>query len=570
MAQQPTRAIPRPKQPRFKVAVDENSIGPTATRPKLVNMTGNKVNLDKSKAVLPPATRYAAANRAALGEIHNVRKKEPLLKNKENAVPSKAPVAKDNVPGGVKRRRSPSLHAATARPARIPHPPVSNVNKATNPPAKPVSKVTVDGRKNALSVSEPEPPRRLGRMLQAINTRRQSQVILSSSCDSRKSSERVAFPSERPSSVVLSSRAASPVATSEAALQDEEDEDDTIHPPAKPIVETKEEPAPSRPSPESEATQTPKSEARRPEELFEQMTDGDWLYAPPEKRMEYRKEVERVASTFKEEPDLDDPTMVAEYADEIFEYMAKLEEESMPRPDYMAGQQEITWEMRATLVDWLLQVHLRYQMLPETLWIAVNIIDRFLSKRIVSVVKLQLVGVTAMFIAAKYEEIIAPGVDEYVKMTESGYKRDEILKGEKIVLQTIDFRISSYCSPYSWVRRISKADNYNLQTRTLCKFLMELTLLDYRFLRAKPSLIAAIGMYSARRMLGQDWNDAFIYYSGHVEEELRMGHDFIVEALAQPEFESQYIYKKYTSRKFLKASLYACNWAQEHYQSPRK
>jgi hypothetical protein len=177
----------------------------------------------------------------------------------------------------------------------------------------------------------------------------------------------------------------------------------------------------------------------------------------------------------------------------------------MPRPDYMAGQQEITWEMRATLVDWLLQVHLRYQMLPETLWIAVNIIDRFLSKRIVSVVKLQLVGVTAMFIAAKYEEIIAPGVDEYVKMTEGGYKRDEILKGEKIVLQTIDFRISSYCSPYSWVRRISKADNYNLQTRTLCKFLMELTLLDYRFLRAKPSLIAAIGMYSARRMLGYDW-----------------------------------------------------------------
>ncbi|CAG8696677.1 13674_t:CDS:2, partial [Acaulospora colombiana] len=412
---------------------------------------------------------------------------------------------KDNVPGGVKRRRSPSLHAATARPARIPQPPVSNVNKATNPPTRPAPKAIVDVRKNALAVSEPEPPRRLGRMLQALNTRRQSQVILSSSCDSAKSSVRVAFPSERPSSVVLSSRAASPVATSEAALQDEEDEDNTIHPPAKPVVEKKEEPAPSRPSSEPETTETPKPEVRRPEELFEQMTDGDWLYAPPEKRMEYRKEVERVASTFKEEPDLDDPTMVAEYADEIFEYMAKLEEDSMPRPDYMAGQQEITWEMRSTLVDWLLQVHLRYQMLPETLWIAVNIIDRFLSKRIVSVVKLQLVGVTAMFIAAKYEEIIAPGVDEYVKMTEGGYKRDEILKGEKIVLQTIDFRISTYCSPYSWVRRISKADNYNLQTRTLCKFLMELTLLDYRFLRAKPSLIAAIGMYSARRMLGQDW-----------------------------------------------------------------
>lgn len=65
-------------------------------------------------------------------------------------------------------------------------------------------------------------------------------------------------------------------------------------------------------------------------------------------------------------------------------------------------------EMRTTLIDWLLQVHLRYHMLPETLWIAVNIVDRFLSLRVVSLIKLQLVGVTAMFVAAKYEEILAP------------------------------------------------------------------------------------------------------------------------------------------------------------------
>lgn len=55
------------------------------------------------------------------------------------------------------------------------------------------------------------------------------------------------------------------------------------------------------------------------------------------------------------------------------------------------------------------------------------------------------------------------------------------------------------------MRRISKADDYDIQTRTLSKFLMEVTLLDHRFLRAKPSLIAAVGMYLARRMLGGDW-----------------------------------------------------------------
>ncbi len=161
--------------------------------------------------------------------------------------------------------------------------------------------------------------------------------------------------------------------------------------------------------------------------------------------------------------------------------------------------------MRTTLIDWLLQVHLRYHMLPETLWIAVNLVDRFLSVRVVSLVKLQLVGVTAMFIAAKYEEILAPSVEEFVYMTENGYTKDEILKGERIILQTLDFTVSSYCSPYSWVRRISKADDYDIQTRTLSKFLMEVTLLDHRLIRCKPSMIAAVGMYLARKMLGGDW-----------------------------------------------------------------
>ena len=177
----------------------------------------------------------------------------------------------------------------------------------------------------------------------------------------------------------------------------------------------------------------------------------------------------------------------------------------MPSPDYMDGQSEITWSMRQTLVDWLLQVHIRYHMLPETLWIAINIVDRFLTKRVVTMGKLQLVGVTAMFIAAKYEEILAPSVEEFVFITDNGYQREEILKGERIVLQTLEFKISQYCSPYSWMRKISKADDYDLQTRTLSKFLTEVTLLDHRFLRVKPSMIAAIGMYTARRMLGGEW-----------------------------------------------------------------
>lgn len=170
---------------------------------------------------------------------------------------------------------------------------------------------------------------------------------------------------------------------------------------------------------------------------------------------------------------------------------------------------------------------------------------------------------------------LIPSVDEFVFMTENGYTKEEILKGERIILQTLDFTISSYCSPYSWVRRISKADDYDIQTRTLSKFLMEVTLLDHRFLRCKPSMIAAIGMYLARKMLGGDWvslttvrgpsadsqSEAFVFYSNFTEAQLVTGAQLLCERLVEDDFESVYVYKKYSNKKFLRASTFARDWA---------
>lgn len=315
------------------------------------------------------------------------------------------------------------------------------------------------------------------------------------------------------------------------------------------------------------------------EEAFD---DEDWLRLDDAEYALSREELDAVRSTFQDDIDMFDTTMVAEYADEIFGHMEQLEVRAWsfpPNPRSTSCQTRDTWTfsqrlngescldpptartMRTTLIDWLLQVHLRYHMLPETLWIAVNLVDRFLSVRVVSLSKLQLVGVTAMFIAAKYEEILAPSVDEFVYMTENGYTREEILKGERIILQTLDFNVSQYCSPYSWVRRISKADDYDIQTRTLSKFLMEVTLLDHRFLRVKPSMIAAIGMYLARKMLNGDWTDPFVFYSNYTERELWMGASLLCERLVEESFDKVYVYKKYSNKKFLRASTFAVDWA---------
>lgn len=198
--------------------------------------------------------------------------------------------------------------------------------------------------------------------------------------------------------------------------------------------------------------------------------------------------------------DLDDPLMAAEYVVEIFDYLRELELETLPNPDYIEHQPDLEWKMRGILVDWLIEVHTRFRLLPETLFLAVNIIDRFLSAEVVALDRLQLVGVTAMFIASKYEEVLSPHVVNFSHVADDAFTDKEILEAERHVLATLDYNMS-FPNPMNFLRRISKADNYDIQTRTLGKYLMEISLLDHRFMVYRQSHVAAAAMYLARLIL---------------------------------------------------------------------
>lgn len=200
-----------------------------------------------------------------------------------------------------------------------------------------------------------------------------------------------------------------------------------------------------------------------------------------------------------------DTSMVAEYGDEIFEYMHALEERMKPNATYMDHQAEIQWSMRSVLMDWLVQVHNRFTLLPETLFLAVNYVDRFLSCKVVSLGKLQLVGATALFVAAKYEEINCPSVQEIVYMVDGAYTADEVLKAERFMLSMLQFELG-WPGPMSFLRRISKADDYDLETRTLAKYFLEITIMDERFVGCAPSFLSAAAHCLARFMLKKgDW-----------------------------------------------------------------
>lgn len=207
--------------------------------------------------------------------------------------------------------------------------------------------------------------------------------------------------------------------------------------------------------------------------------------------------------------DIGDPSMAAEYADEIFEYLYDLEANSIPNPQYMSHQDNLDWNMRGILINWLIEVHSGFNLVPDSLFLAINIIDRFLSKVVVQLSRLQLLGIAAMFIAAKYEQVHPPRVANFKHVADDNFSEAEILSAERVVLTTLDYDFS-YPSPMNFLRRISKADDYDIQSRTLGKCLMEISLLDHRFMKYRPSRIAAAAMYLARLILERgEW---VIYY----------------------------------------------------------
>ncbi|KUJ10048.1 uncharacterized protein LY89DRAFT_723858 [Mollisia scopiformis] len=275
------------------------------------------------------------------------------------------------------------------------------------------------------------------------------------------------------------------------------------------------------------------------------------------KELAAAKEMVESARTIEDiEDEAWDTSMVAEYGDEIFAYMRELEIKMLPNAHYMDNQTEIQWSMRSVLMDWLIQVHCRFSLLPETLFLCVNYIDRFLSCKIVSLGKLQLVGATAIFVAAKYEEINCPSVSEIVYMVDGGYTVDEILKAERFMLSMLSFELG-WPGPMSFLRRISKADDYDLESRTLAKYFLEVTIMDERFVGSPPSYVAAGAHCFARLMLKKgDWSPAHVYYSGYTWTQLRPLVAMMLECCESPQKHHQAVFDKYSDRRYKRASLF--------------
>lgn len=222
--------------------------------------------------------------------------------------------------------------------------------------------------------------------------------------------------------------------------------------------------------------------------------------------------------------DLANPQLCGEYAKEMYCYLQWLEAALPVQPNYLAGCL-ISSKMRSVLVDWLVDVQQQFKLLQETLFLSVDIIDRFLQVEGKSLHRttLQLVGITAMFIASKYEEIYAPEIEDFVYITDNAYTASELRAMEGRILCCLDFALGRPIA-INFLRRFSKAGDVDVVHHTLAKYILEGTLLDYSLVSVAPSLTAAVSLYLAILLVEQSeisWDASLEFYSGYTKNQVQ-------------------------------------------------
>jgi len=191
---------------------------------------------------------------------------------------------------------------------------------------------------------------------------------------------------------------------------------------------------------------------------------------------------------------------------EVLENLRLVELRNQPDASYMEKQKEITGAMRAILVDWMVEVHTAFEMVGETLYLAVNLVDRYLEHVQVKRTQLQLVGVTSVLVACKYEETHPPTLRQVVHITDHAYTTQEVREMERDILHTLGFHLSI---PSAREFAAHFLEHHPLEEATpvlrhMTHYIAELSLQELPFLKFTPSLLAAASILVARRTLKVD------------------------------------------------------------------
>ncbi|XP_019702888.1 putative cyclin-B3-1 [Elaeis guineensis] len=216
------------------------------------------------------------------------------------------------------------------------------------------------------------------------------------------------------------------------------------------------------------------------------------------------------------------PLDVVEYVDDIYQYYWSLEVQSPSLANYMIIQSDITPRMRGILINWLIEVHLKFELMQETLFLMVELLDRVLSVLTVKRNELQMVGLTCLLLASKYEDFWHPKIGDLISISANLYTRDQMLAMERLVLTKLKFRLN-IPTPYVFMLRFLKAAQSEKKLEHLAFYLIELCLVEYEALKFKPSLLCSSAIYVARCTLQITpfWTGLLRKHARYEESQLR-------------------------------------------------
>ena len=231
-----------------------------------------------------------------------------------------------------------------------------------------------------------------------------------------------------------------------------------------------------------------------------------------------------------------------------------------PINGYMQNQKDINEQMRAILVDWIIEVHFNFNLKEETLFQTIWIIDTYLSYEILPRTKLQLLGVTSLLIACKYNEVIYPKLIEFINITDKAYEIKDILNMEQKILKKLDFNILVPIS-LRFYDILSKIFNFDNKQYYLGKYFMDSCLIDYNMICFSSSIIALSCAYIVMKFFNiVDYKILYCINNKNDNLQQNMIKEsarqlcFIVKNLNQTDLNS--IKKKYSLDKFGNVAQY--------------
>jgi hypothetical protein len=250
------------------------------------------------------------------------------------------------------------------------------------------------------------------------------------------------------------------------------------------------------------------------------------------------------------------PQYVSVYAKEIFDHLLSVEEKLSAKYGYMTQiQTEVNERMRAILIDWIVDIHIKFKLQSETLYLTVNLIDRFLERVPIAKPRLQLVGVTAMMIASKYQEIYPPELKDFIYVSDKAYRKEEILEMEGKILQQLQFNLT-VPSMLSFLDRYSRLAGLDQKTFYFCQYVIEQAMIEYRMLKYRPSLIVCGTIQLANRVFKRPiLDDALVRNTNYDEEVMNMCMKDLLLVLKNVEKSKlQAVKRKFLSSQFMEAA----------------